>query len=222
MLSLRKRVFVSLAVGVATAGAVTGGLAVASGPASAASCADIEVVFARGTTEAPGLGMIGGPFVNSLKADLAGRSVNSYAVKYAADIAQTSSGAGATDMTKHVTQVAAQCPNTHFVVGGYSQGGSVTDIAIGIKTLLGTGQAIPTDLAPRVDAVVVFANPLNLYGQHIPTASKLYGSKAKEYCAAGDPVCANGVNAAVHLTYAANGMTTQGAAFAAEKVKAAS
>ncbi|WP_241834990.1 cutinase family protein [Pseudofrankia asymbiotica] len=180
----------------------------------------MEVVFARGSGELPGLGITGGPFVSSLKANLTGKTVNSYAVNYAADIAQTSAGPGATDMTNHVTSVAAECPNTKFVLGGYSQGASVTDIAIGIPTFLGSGKTIPTNLAPRVSAVVVFGNPLALSGQHIPTASKLYGPKSQEFCALGDPVCANGANGAAHLTYGTNGMTTQGAVSAAGKVKA--
>lgn len=209
----------------AMAAAATGGIAGCPGPSGSsgtstpAGCAAVEVVFARGSGELPGLGITGGPFVTSLTADLAGTSVNSYAVNYAADLAQTSAGPGATDMSNHVTSVAAKCPNTKFVLGGYSQGASVTDIAIGIPTLLGSGTTIPTSLAPRVAAVVVFGNPLALYGQHIPTASALYGPKSQEFCAAGDPVCANGVNGAAHLTYPTNGMTTQAAAFAASKVK---
>lgn len=221
MLSLRKRVLVSLAVATAAAGAVTGGLTLAAGPASAASCADVEVVFARGTSELPGLGLAGGPFVNALKSDLAGKSVNSYAVQYAADILQTSAGPGATAMTNHVTSVAAQCPNTKFVLGGYSQGASVTDISIGIPTILGSGKTIPTNLAPRVAAVVVFGNPLALTGGHITKASKLYGGRAEEFCASGDPVCANGVNVLAHLTYGSNGMAAKGAKFAADQVRSA-
>ncbi|MBL7494799.1 cutinase family protein [Frankia sp. CNm7] len=208
--------FLAMAAGVA--GGVSGCPGSGSTPTTPTGCADVEVVFARGSGELPGLGITGGPFVSSLKANLPGKTVTSYAVNYAADIAQTSAGAGATDMTRHVTSVAAKCPNTDFVLGGYSQGASVTDIAIGIPTLLGRGETIPTNLAPRVAAVVVFGNPLALYGQHIPTASKLYGSKAREYCALGDPVCAGGVNGAAHLTYASSGMTTQGAVFAAGKV----
>jgi cutinase len=209
---------------VAMAAAATGGIAGCPGPDTGGgtntpgACADVEVVFARGSGELPGLGITGGPFVTSLKADLTGKSVNAYAVNYAADLAQTSAGPGATDMTNHVTSVAAACPNTTFVLGGYSQGASVTDIAIGIPTFLGSGKTIPTNLAPRVAAVVVFGNPLALTGGHIPTSSQLYGPKSKEFCAVGDPVCANGVNVAAHLTYPTNGMTTQGAAFAAGKV----
>ena len=136
------------------------------------------------------------------------------------DYAQMSAGPGATDMSNHVKSIAASCPNTVFVLGGYSQGASVTDIAIGIQTLLGTGGTIPTNLAPRVKAVVVYGNPLRLYGKTINTASSLYGPKAKEFCNLGDPVCANGSNVLAHLTYPTNGTVQEGARFAADKVKA--
>jgi cutinase len=213
---MQRRIASALAVGaLCSTGVIATGV-----PASAASCSDVDVVFARGSGELPGLGITGGPFVNSLRADLAGRSVSSYAVNYGAALDQSTAGAGATDMTNHVTSVAAQCANTTFVLGGYSQGASVTDISIGIPTLLGTGRTIPTNLAPRVKAVVVFGNPLALFGQHIPTASPLYGSKAKEFCNVGDPVCANGADITAHLLYGSNGATTSGAQFAAGKVNA--
>ncbi|MFD0689686.1 cutinase family protein [Actinomadura fibrosa] len=208
---------------VAVAGAAgAAGLTAASGVTTAASaaCSDVDVVFARGSGELPGLGIVGTPLVSAIKADLPGRSVSSYAVNYAADLAQTSAGPGATDMSNHVRSVAASCPNTVFVLGGYSQGASVTDIAIGIPTLLGVGGTIPTNLAPRVKAVVVYGNPLRLYGQTINSASRLYGSKAKEFCNLGDPVCANGVDISAHLTYPINGTVPQGAQFAADRVKA--
>lgn len=73
---------------------------------------------------------------------------------HAVDYTQAGAGAGATDMSEHVTSPAAQSPNTLFVIGGYSQGASATDIAAGIKTGLGSGTAIPSSPAPRVAAVV--------------------------------------------------------------------
>jgi cutinase len=203
---------------VVTAASLTG-MAMTAAPANAA-CADVEVVFARGTLELPGLGIVGSPLVGDIKSRLLGKTVNSYAVNYAADVAQLSAGSGATDMTRHVKKVAAECPNTSFVLGGYSQGASVTDIALGIRTFLGSGESIPIDLAPRVKAVVTFGNPLKIFGQTINTASPLYGSKAKEFCNSGDPVCANGVNILAHVSYPLNGSTGQGATFAADKVKA--
>ncbi|KAF1791404.1 Alpha/Beta hydrolase fold [Phytophthora cactorum] len=130
-----------------------------------AECTDVHVVFARGSGEMPGLGICGTPLVSGIKSNLAGLSVSSYAVNYLASVSQTSAGPGATDMTKHVTAVAQQCPNTVFVLGG-----------------------IPEELAPRIKAIVTFGNPLKLMGQTIERSSQLYGSKAIEFCNLGDPV----------------------------------
>jgi cutinase len=167
----------------------------------AQSCSDVHFVFARGSIEPVGLGSVGTPLFAVLRAVLPGKNVSAYAVEYAADALQTSAGAGATDMTKHIIAYAAACPNTVFVIGGYSQGASVTDIAIGIKTILGKGQVIPTSLAPRIKAVVTFGNPLGLFRLTVASASSLYAAKSIEYCNKGDPVCRGGLNAAAHLTY---------------------
>ncbi|MFE2532102.1 cutinase family protein [Streptomyces sp. NPDC059371] len=213
--SRRRLTLVSLA-GVGALSAA--GLTLLPSMASAAPCSDVEVVFARGTGEAPGLGITGTPLVRSIKSALPGKTVSSYAVDYAANFSQTSAGPGATDMTNRVKSTAANCPNTSFVLGGYSQGGSVTDIALGISTRLGTGRTIPAGLAGRVKAIVVFGNPLRLSGRTIASAGGQFGSKAKEFCNAGDPVCGNGRNSAAHLTYHLNGSVEQGGRFAAERV----
>ena len=81
--------------------------------------------------------------------------------------------------------------------------------------------ATPAADAARVDAVVVFGNPLKLSGQTIAAASPAYGPKAEEFCTTGDPVCGNGTNILAHLQYASNGDAQQGAQFAAAKVTAA-
>ncbi|OQR81790.1 cutinase [Thraustotheca clavata] len=174
------------------------GLALFATATSAADCTDVHVVFARGTGEMAGLGICGTPLVSDLKNNLSGMTVSSYGVNYLADYMQTSAGSGATDMTNHIVQIAKDCPNTSFVIGGYSQGASVTDIAI---------------------AVVTFGNPLKLSGQTIAQASSLYGSKSIDFCNTGDPVCANGFNGAAHLAYPTNGMVTKAAQQAAAKIK---
>ncbi|KAG1709950.1 hypothetical protein DVH05_016959 [Phytophthora capsici] len=186
---------------------------------TSAECSDVHIVFARGSGEMPGLGICGTPLVSGLKSNLAGLSVSSYAVNYLASVTQTSAGPGATDMTNHVTSVAQQCPNTVFVLGGYSQGASVTDISIGIKTMLGVGSSIPESLAPRIKAIVTFGNPLKLMGQTIKSSSQLYGAKAIEFCNLGDPVCANGFNTMAHITYPMDGSVTKAAQQAAALVK---
>lgn len=138
---------------------------------------------------------MGRPFTSSLAADLAGRSVSTYAVDYAANTSQTSAGPGSVDLVNHVTSVAASCPGTVFVLGGYSQGATVVDNAIGIRTTSsGSGAVLPAALASRVKAIVVFGNPLGLQRQTIETASTTHGPKAKSYCNTGDPLCGNGFN----------------------------
>lgn len=208
-----KRGYVAVSLSVAVLG-VAGGV-VAAVPANAANCSDVEVVFARGTLDP---GIVGTPFSGAVTEKLAGKTVTRYDVDYAADPLQLGAGAGATDMTRHVISVAKSCPGTTFVLGGYSQGASVVDIAIGIDTVLGKGETIPEELAPRVAAVVVFGNPLALTGGHIPTDSLLYGAKSKEFCNDGDPVCTGGSDTLAHLAYATDGSVTDGGAFAVGKV----
>ena len=52
--------------------------------AAADPCPDVEVVFARGSGEAPGVGGIGQPFIDALRSDLGNRSLTVYAVNYPA------------------------------------------------------------------------------------------------------------------------------------------
>ena len=204
------------AVGLTSAGAVT---------ASATPCSDVDVSFARGTGETPGLGSVGRPFATALTSALSGYSVSTYAVDYAANQSQSSAGPGATDMSDHVSSVAAACPNTRFVIGGYSQGGTVTDIAVGIRAGSTSGTPIPANLASRVAAVVVFGNPLGARGQTIQSASAVYGPRSRDYCNASDGICGRqgsdpaGPAAGGHLSYGSNGSTTRGGQFAADLVR---
>jgi cutinase len=125
-------------------------------------------------------------------------------------------------MSRHIADVAGRCPQTRFVIGGYSQGGTVTDIAIGLRGVSRTtGEAIPASLASRVVAVVVFGNPLGLSGRVIETASPTYGPKARSFCNTDDTVCGGGGAGSLpgsHLSYATNGSVPQAADFAAGRI----
>lgn len=188
----------------------------AASPAKAQlTCPDVHIIFARGTLDP---GIVGGPFVNALKLRLIGKNVTNYNVNYAADVLQLSAGSGATDMTRNFNQLAGRCPLTKFVLGGYSQGATVTDIAIGIRTVLGRGETIPATSAGRVAAVVVFGNPLKLTGGDINRDAPLYIGKNMDICNLGDPVCAAGFNVAAHISYGFDGATNRGADFAAQRV----
>lgn len=221
-LSRKARWVAALAVTAGTGGAVAAGVGIAQAgaatTATSGSCPNVELDFSRGSTEAPGLGIVGTPLYASLRADLPGKSVGVWSNPYGAALNQSTAGPGATDLSEHVIAEAAACPGTTFVLGGYSQGASVIDIALGIPTALGSGQTIPTSLAPRIAAILTFGNPLRLFGQTIGRDSSVYGPKNDDFCNAGDPVCANGSNFFAHLLYGFNGDTSQAAQYAAAKI----
>src|SRR5437660_997587 len=69
------------------AGAVLVASALLGPPAPAASadpCPDVEVLFARGSGEPPGVGNIGQQFVDALSGRIGGRSLGVYQVNYGA------------------------------------------------------------------------------------------------------------------------------------------
>jgi cutinase len=201
-------------------------------PASAAPCPDIEVTFARATTEPPGVGGVGQAFVDSLRSQVGGRSVGVYPVNYPAseDFAPSAS-AGASDASAHVQSMAADCPNTKLVLGGYSQGAMVIDlITIAQFPVAGfTPATISAEVADHVASVAVFGNPADRYlGAPISAISPWYGPKAIDLCAPGDPVCTPGGSLSVpthdemfspaHLSYQQSGMPSQAAAFTASRL----
>jgi cutinase len=98
-------------------------LAYAAPLTSRLACADVTVVFARGTTEIPPIGeIVGPPFAGALEIELGGRSLNFIGVDYAADIAGFLEGGdpeGARNMANDVTSFANSCPNTAIVMSGY-------------------------------------------------------------------------------------------------------
>ena len=133
--------------------------------ASAAPCPDVEVVFARATTEAPGIGEVGQAFVDSLRSQVGRRSVGVYAVNYPAteDFSKFFASVGANDARAHVQTVAATCPNTRMVLGGYSQGAIVIDLITAFPVAFAgfTPAPMPPEVADHVAAVAVLGNPLN-------------------------------------------------------------
>src|ERR1700687_4506510 len=93
-------------------------------PHAGASCPDVEVVFARGTGEPPGIGVVGAAFVSSLRQQT-NKSIGAYGVNYPANKDFLAATNGANDASDHVQQMANNCPNTKLVLGGYSQGAAV-------------------------------------------------------------------------------------------------
>src|SRR4051812_12967132 len=89
--------------------------ALGAASAHAQGCPDIEVVFARGTDEAPGLGRVGQSFVDDLRGQVGGRSVGAYAVNYPATFDFLGAAAGANDASGHIQWMVANCPATRMV-----------------------------------------------------------------------------------------------------------
>jgi cutinase len=184
--------------------------------AAADPCSDVSVVFARGTHQEPGLGNIGQAFVDSLTSQLGGKSVDVYAVNYPAnDDYHNSANAGASDASAHIQGVVAGCPNSRIVLGGYSQGSTVIDLAT---------NSMPPAVADHVAAVALFGEPTSQFssmlwgGQALPTINPAYGSKVTSVCAPDDPICSGGGNIMAHVSYIDAGMTAQAATFAANKI----
>jgi cutinase len=182
--------------------------------AAADGCPDAQVVFARGTGEPVGVGGAGQAFIDSLTAQLPGRTVDVYPVNYPATSDYVNSAmAGAGDAGAHVQNMVASCPNTKMVLGGYSQGAGVVDI---------TSNQIPPQVAGHVAAVALFGNPASTYAKQlsdnqIPAISPAYRPKTIDICLPDDMICADGGNMLAHLGYVPDA-TNQAATFVAGRL----
>jgi len=176
-------------------------IAPAQAPVASADCPGAEVVFARGREEPPGLGAVGDAFLNSLRGKTR-MPVGAYGVNYPANI---SVDAGANDMSAHVQSMARSCPNTREVLGGYSLGAEVADLA--------TWGRIPPGVDQHVAAVALFGNGTR-------QVAPAFAGKTIDQCAQGDPICRNGMNWPSHLqpSYLNSGLVDQAASFAAARL----
>lgn len=214
------------------AGRVAVALVVASVPAwipgalpvaAAADCADAEVVFARGTDEPDGIGVVGSAFVDSLREQAVGMNIATYAVDYDAGKLQLGSGDGAKDMIKHIESMAASCPDTKLVLGGYSQGANVVNIVAGNPIVgIAWGRSLPSSNADNVAAVATFGNVANRSGTKLPSESPMFAGKAIDFCNPADPICHAGPGNAWsgHTDGYVPTYTTQAASFVASKLLA--
>jgi len=212
-------------------------LCVPAPSASADPCPDVEVIFARGSGEPPGVGGVGQAFVDALRAQVGGKSLAVYPVNYAAstEFAEPMVFAGTVvdgirDAAGHVQSTAANCPNTRMVLGGYSQGAAVAGFVTSAAVPSGVPAAmvpapLPTEVANHVAAVVLFGEPsdawVTQYGAPPIVIGPAYADKTLKLCADGDTICngtPGGGPSAAHLLYPVNGMVGQGAAFAAGKL----
>lgn len=189
--------------------------------ASADDCPDVEVIFARGTNEPPGLGRVGDAFVDSLRQQTGGLNILPYGVNYAASKLQLHGGDGANDTIDRVKKSVEKCPNTKIVLGGYSQGASVMDIVAGVPIGgINWGNSLPPQYAGNIAAVATFGDVADRAGGTLPSQSKLLGSKAIDLCNPNDPICHAGPGNewSGHTEGYVPVYTTQAAAFVASKL----
>jgi cutinase len=205
--------------------------------AAAEGCPDIEVVFARGTDEPPGVGSVGQAFIDSLRSKVGGRSVGQYAVNYPATANFLRVPDGVNDANGHVSYMIENCPATRLVLGGYSQGATVVAFLVGANSGQGpTARVVripglnadpgsgfgvgtlppplPPEAADHVAAVAAFGNPADKFMGPMTRMSPDYGDRTIDLCNAGDPICGPGdmSNRAAHHQYA-GAQTDQAASF---------
>jgi cutinase len=154
-------------------------------PSASAACPQVEVVFARGREESAGAGVIGNAFVSALRSKT-GRDIGLYAVRYPAN---TEIDIGANDMSQHIQSMAATCPDTRLVLGGYSLGAAVTDVVLAAPiAAFGFKSPLPAGMDQHIAAVALFGNGIAWVGP-IANFSPLYGDRTIELCHGDDPIC---------------------------------
>ena len=179
-------------------------------------CPDVEVVFARGTGQDGGVGEVGQAFVDSLESQINGRSMGVYPVNYPATADfESSAQTGADDVVAHVNEMIGRCPGTRLVLGGFSQGAGVMDMAT---------KALPPQAIDHVAAIAIFGNPtselaVNFTGIVFSPIGPPYAAKAIDMCAEGDPACSSpGGNLRAHGSYVQSGLTAQAATLVAGRL----
>ncbi|HEV7580184.1 MAG TPA: cutinase family protein [Mycobacterium sp.] len=207
-------VVVAVAVSVAS---LVGGPA----PRAGADCPDVQLVFARGTAEPPGLGVVGDALFAALQPDLGSRRFDNYAVNYPASYNFLTTGDGANDARDHIAAMVDQCPGTRLILGGFSQGAAAVSMLAGVPPLGNTignfGSAAPLDpgLAGKIAAVAVFGNPGNRFNTPLSTTG-LFAGRAIDLCSPGDPVCVvGGRDRDAHHDYSVPPYSGQAAGFIA-------
>ena len=191
-------------------------------PAAAAApkCNDVEIVFARGTTEPAGLGAVGKALVETLRPMIKGQSIGTYAVDYPASWDFSGVAAGANDASKRIQHIAATCPDSRIVLGGYSQGAAVMDVVTTSPVAaLGYTAPLPAAVVPHVAAVAVFGNPSARLGRPLTTLSPDFGARTADLCNTNDPICSRGKDLEAHSSYPQSGLVKLAAEWITEHLR---
>ena len=193
--------------------------------ASAEPCAPVELIFARGRNEQPGVGRIGNALVADLNAQLP-QPVGVYAVNYPAN---TEIAAGANDISNRIQYMAGACPATRLIVGGYSLGSVAAALALSAnQSGLGFNRPLPPGMESHIAAVVLVGN----FSKQLPgpQIAAQYVGRTIDICNSEDPVCSGRLpndlsdiqrvwNDHLQDGYISSGLVKQAADFAAARVR---
>ena len=191
-------------------------------PSASAACPAVEVVFARGRLESPGVGILGNAFISALRSK-SNKNIGTYAVKYPAD---TEIDIGANDMSAHIQSMMNNCPDTRLVLGGYSLGAAVTDVVLAVPFDFFTFKnPLPPGADQHIAAVALFGNGI-AWVAPISNFSPVYRDRTIELCHGADPICNPADpdtwqdNFPAHLAnaYIQAGMANQAADFVAARI----
>ncbi|WP_375488015.1 cutinase family protein [uncultured Mycobacterium sp.] len=219
-----------LAAAVVAASGVSLSVLASAIPSTAADpCPDVQVVFARGTDDPPGVGPTGQAFIDALRPQVGAKSLDVYPVNYPATYDFTNAGKeGIRDASAHVVSMTHDCPNSKMVLGGFSSGAAVMGFVTSAAVPAGIDpESVPKPMDPEVanhvSSVVLYALPsdkmMNFFGAPPVVIGPLYQAKTITVCAPEDPICSDGGSFEVHKTYSTNGpIIDQGAAFAASRL----
>jgi hypothetical protein len=185
------------------------------------ACADVAIITARASTEAPGEGITG----DAIDAIIAAsdQNIKRASVDYPATLNNynASSLAGINALKAQLTAEVQACPNEKVVLAGYSQGAHVAlDVLGGGQGgQLGTATApVAAAVSSHVTAVITFGDPRHVNNQsfNLGTATRnglfprsaaqlqalgTFASRIHAWCDRNDTFCASGFSTNVHLTY---------------------
>ncbi len=221
---IRRLAFVAATLVLATAGLIAPAAVPAPGvvPSASAACPAVEVVFARGRLESPGVGALGNAFISALRSK-SNKNIGVYAVQYPAD---NQVDVGANDMSAHIQSMMNNCPDTRLVLGGYSLGAAVTDVVLALPfNFFGFKNPLPAGAETHIAAVALFGNGSAWVGP-ITNFNPIYSERTIELCHGADPICNPADpdtwqdNWPAHLAnaYISAGMANQAADFVAARI----
>jgi cutinase len=184
---IRRGLLLAGAPVLAAAGLITPAVIAGTGvlPSASAACPEVEVIFARGRQESPGVGALGNAFISALRSKT-NKNIGTYAVRYPAN---SEIDIGANDMSAHIQSMMNNCPDTRLVLGGYSLGAAVTDVVLAVPFEFFTFKnPLPPGADQHIAAVALFGNGA-AWVAPITNFNPIYGDRTIELCHGADPIC---------------------------------